>query len=90
MPRVAISLSIPMYVIYADPSDAPGRLVVREMRVIAGRVLASVEPAYTGGSLEIARSVVPDGWINLGRRPDDEPQIKEVWTTREAARLLGG
>lgn len=66
------------YVIYAHPADYPGHYVVRLWWVgVAGQW---AEPDCTLHSdLESARAEIPPGYVNLGRDPDDDPIIAEVW-----------
>jgi hypothetical protein len=32
------------------------------------------------GTIEAARELVPAGLVNIGRRPEDDEKIVEVWT----------
>lgn len=66
------------YVIYDSPKDYPGKWVARRWTIRHGQIIAG--PAYICDSLEAAREHVPFELFNIGRQPDDEPTIKEVWT----------
>lgn len=64
-----------LFVIYENPLDYPGKLVVRRW---VGQVPDEVPMAVTE-NLEVARNVIPDYCIPIGRYPDEDPAIKEVW-----------
>lgn len=68
-----------LYVIYAHPRDEPDYFVVRCWRTKAGAAEATAEHALAD-SVEEARAVLP-GWadFHMGRRPDDDKTIVEVW-----------
>jgi hypothetical protein len=72
------------WVIYEDPSDYPGMYVVRRFKI--GRadgksvIVEDPEPMIVTDSLDQAREVIPAGAYCLGRHPDDDPVIYEVWT----------
>lgn len=70
---------LPMWVIYANPKDCPGKYVVRRHLTGPGFVLADQDPTAIVESLEEARSAVPPGRFNLHRMPGDDPCIAEVW-----------
>jgi hypothetical protein len=62
------------YVIFKNPRDYPKHFVVRQF---CG-VLPTMNFAIVR-TLEEARRVIPEGWVNIGRFETDEPQIVEVW-----------
>jgi hypothetical protein len=70
------------YVIYENPLDAPNKFVVRRFFFMHGpeRVAVGVTD-----SLEEARALVPKKThgCQIGRMPQDEPQIVEVWMSKE-------
>ena len=66
------------WTIYENPSDYPGKWVVRKFTITPGKI--SSGPAYICESLEDARAHVPDSFYNLGRQPGDSNSIWEVWT----------
>lgn len=76
------SSQLEQWVIYHNTTDFPGLYVAR--RWFVGR--GGIEPdatAYTCETLEQARDIVEQacpGAYNLGRAPDDDPTIVEVWT----------
>ncbi|HEY7195473.1 MAG TPA: hypothetical protein VH439_17150 [Gemmatimonadales bacterium] len=71
-----------VYVVYHDPSDYPGRFVVRRQRV-TDVVVSDPEPLVVCDTLGEARSAllaaVPTGLYCLPRFPQDESQIVEAW-----------
>jgi hypothetical protein len=67
-----------LWVIYESPRDFPGRFVVRCHHVNRGGVVPC-DGCFVCGSLAEARDYLPDGSYYLGRHPQDEPQIVEVW-----------
>lgn len=64
-----------VFVIYEDPQDFPGKLVVRRW---LGEVPDEIPMALTD-SLALARNVIPDHCIPIGRYWHEDPAIKEVW-----------
>lgn len=67
------------WVIYFDPSDFPGRYVLRR------HIISDTLPPYADthctvrNTLEGVRKAVPGGSFNAGRHPLDDPKIVEVW-----------
>lgn len=77
----------PLYqwAVYEDPADYPGKWVVRRFAITqTGNAIVSIEkdaePLIVADSLDEARKVIPQGAYCLGRHPDDDPVIFEVWT----------
>lgn len=69
-----------MFVIYKNPSDFPGRYVVRRWVVTAGGgMLAETVPMAVENNLFDARKRIPLGLSMLSRNPEDDPVIVEVW-----------
>lgn len=68
-----------LWVVYREPSDYPGKYVVRcHWSRPGGRI--EVDPdCATFDSLEAARDALPPGLFNMHRQPDDDPVIVEVW-----------
>ena len=73
--RAAVSL----LVIYENPKDYPGKVVGRWHHILPGGTRIEAEPAFVVDTLAAAREEVPSGLHNLGRRPEDDPVIVEVW-----------
>lgn len=72
---------LPLWVVYRNPLDYPGRFVTRCQYAIAGteEVRPCRVPSYVGGSLDEARDAIPPDAVCIGREPGDEIQIVEVW-----------
>lgn len=66
-----------MWVIYKHPGDYPDHYVVR--RFVCGVTEVPDRSCQVAGTLEAARALVPAGKTNIGRQPEDPPQIAEVW-----------
>ncbi len=65
-----------LYTIYRNPSDYPGKFVVRRFWLET----PDPEPLAVVDTLEEAREAVPpEADHNIGREPGDEPQIVETW-----------
>lgn len=72
------------WTIYQNPSDYPGKHVVRRWftRRNHGQVetMADVVPVAVADSLEAARRALPlSACARLARDPQDDPCIVEVW-----------
>jgi hypothetical protein len=67
------------YVVYRNPSDYPGLYVVRRHWVHSGGPIAEAAPLIVTQSLDSARAVIPADLYNIGRYPEDDPAILEVW-----------
>jgi hypothetical protein len=70
--------TISNYAIYDHPSDYPDHFVVRVWRITDGR-LDPAEECWLAKTLEDARALIPSGLYCLGRWPEDDPVIVEVW-----------
>lgn len=72
------------FVIYHNPSDHPGKYVVRQWLVIRGDPEPHPVPLFTThDTLENAREATPIlemGLVRLPRFDNDDPVIVEVWT----------
>jgi hypothetical protein len=68
-----------LWTIYFNPSDYPGLYVTRRFDIIRGSGPEPDETVFIGATLEGARRAIPTGATNVGREPDDEPQIVETW-----------
>lgn len=66
-------------VIYHNPTDYPGRYVVRRQVATAIGIVADGDPLGVVDTLDAARALVPEGMYRLDRHPTDEPQIVESW-----------
>ena len=63
-----------LYTVYKNPIDYPGKFVVRRFE----NDVPDATPLAVETTIEQARSAIPEGFYNIGRCPDDEPQILEV------------
>ena len=75
---------ITLWNIYYNPSDFPGKYVVRRYySVLEGEKGVSQVDLHADvfDTLEQAREFLPknQGLVNLGRNPNDDPVIVEVW-----------
>lgn len=71
---------LPLWVVYENPSDYPGKFVVREWRAGDPQTnYARVAPTVVCDSLEAARAAVPPKKVCIGRCEQDDPCIVEVW-----------
>jgi hypothetical protein len=67
-----------LFTIYENPSDYPGRFVVR--RFVATRPpTTDVEPLAVVKTLAEARAAIPPGMDWIGRYDADDPCIVETW-----------
>src|SRR5690606_5063529 len=71
--------ALEMYVIYDRPHDHPGGFVVRRWKVSHGLLIPDLLIGTDLPDLEAARKIIPPGLYNLGRHPDDDSKIVEVW-----------
>lgn len=69
------------YVVYHNPSDYPGKWVLRRQRLLRGKPLIVIDfhPKAVVDSLEEARAALPEGLGYMGRFAEDDPAIFEVW-----------
>jgi len=70
--------TLAMYTIYDRPKDYPAEFVARRFDIGAGTALPGPVVAR-GKTLAEVRAQLPPGLYNLGRNPEDEPQIVESW-----------
>ena len=74
-----LSNALLMYTVYHNPSDFPGKFVVRRHAVRPGFVAAEQTAMAVCDSLDEARQALPPGLVSLGREPQDDPVIVESW-----------
>ena len=67
------------YVIYFNPSDFPGRYVVRGWTAGIGECQPDAEPLGVVDNLEAARAKIPPGLHRLSRLPGEDSVIVETW-----------
>lgn len=63
-----------LYTIYSNPSDFPGKFVVRHFEGAEPR-----ETVIVADTLHEARSALPPGLARIVRSPGDDPVILETW-----------
>ena len=70
-----------LWTIYESPADYVGQYVVRrtEIRRWPQAAIVVTNDMYVADSLEEARELLPPGLFCVGRQPDDDPVIAEVW-----------
>jgi hypothetical protein len=68
-----------MWVVYWSPRDYPNTYVARKWRIFAGDLPMPISEMFTSPSLAELRALLPPGAVNIGRMPQDEAQIVEVW-----------
>ena len=79
MPKSA-EIIMSIRVIIDHPKDYPDHFVVRRWDVERGN--PEPVPAFDYAlamTLEQARQMLPEGLINIGRWPNDDPAILECW-----------
>lgn len=75
---VAINDPLVIYTIYRNPTDYPGKYVVR--RWLVDRTGVHIERVVAvRNSLATARSAVPPELACIQRQADDDPVIVETW-----------
>jgi hypothetical protein len=70
-----------IFVIYERPKDYPDQFVVRGWTVDFngdGQARADAAALFAP-DLVAARKLIPRGFYNMGRQPEDDPVIAEVW-----------
>ncbi|HTE38019.1 MAG TPA: hypothetical protein VK630_15875 [Reyranella sp.] len=67
-----------LWVIYDNPSDQPGKFVLRRQYASAVGTGCDVV-ALVFDTLAQAREALPPGLVNIGRMQGDDPVITEVW-----------
>lgn len=66
--------AFPIIAIYESPSDQPGKYVARLWATDVPTRYAAIRD-----SLEDVRKTIPGFMINVGRNPEDDPHIVEIW-----------
>lgn len=72
--RLAKQTKMPLIVVYNNPEDYPNKYVARVWDVNRPTVLVAV-----ADTLEEIREAIPQDMYNIGRTPQDDPCIVEVW-----------
>jgi len=74
-----VSEGLTIYVVYKNPSDYPGKYVVRPQRVSRDAGIVNEPVTYVGESLQMARASIPPCLSYFPRHPGDDPVILEAW-----------
>ena len=74
MSNLTVRDVLEIWTVYENPSDHPGKFVVRKFHLDQPTDVHHVED-----TLEAARKHVPFGLIRLPRSAGDDPVILEVW-----------
>lgn len=69
------------FAIYSNPTDFPGKFVVRRWVVVHGedQPLATLAPTIVCETLDAAREALPPGLFPFLPTPEDDPKIVEIW-----------
>ena len=70
------------YTIYKNPSDFPGKFVIRAFTIKPKAAIAHSSPFYVGPSADACRKHLSDnvpGLFPIPRSPTDDPVIVETW-----------
>ena len=71
---------LPVFVVYRNPRDFPGKWVCRrQVATASGEVKSDPEPFAVSGSYSIILALLPPGLTRMERHPDDDPVIVETW-----------
>lgn len=70
--------NFPMISIYGKPKDYPGKYVARVFDVRPGEVSAT-RYIMVSENLEELRNAMPSGFSPVGKTPEDDPDLLEVW-----------
>ena len=68
-----------VYTIYDNPTDAPGRVVLRRFNVTGTGTQPDPEPLYVGDSVAEAREKLPRGLARFVRDKNDPKPVVETW-----------
>jgi hypothetical protein len=67
-----------IWTIYDHPLDFPEWFVARP-HIIRPKTAAPLQLHLMAKDLNLLRAMLPDGLTRLGRQPNDDPAILEVW-----------
>lgn len=70
---------LPVWVVYENPSDYPGKFVVRVQYAERNGSVTADSEARIADTLDEARCFIPGGLVCLPRYADDDPVIVEAW-----------
>lgn len=75
MKKPITQAAIIMYAVYKNPSDYPGKFVVRKF---TGEI-PDINPSIVANSLDEARKVIPKDKTKIPLSITDDPVIIETW-----------
>ena len=75
MPKTIYNTGLDIYAVYKNPSDFPGKIVVRKFL----NDKPSMEPFCVEDTLDEAREKLPKGLFRMDRMPNDDIVIVETW-----------
>lgn len=70
--------NFPMISIYSNPKDYQGKYVARVFDIGPGEVRAT-RYIMVSENLEELRNAMPAGFFSVGKTPEDDPELLEVW-----------
>lgn len=70
---------VPLWIITFNPSDFPGKYVVRRHEVRAGKSYGPTLEFNVADTLDEVRGFVPGWAIRFDRQLEDDPVIVESW-----------
>ncbi len=72
--RLSKQTKLPLITVYRHPEDYPEQFVARVWDLNRPTNLIAL-----ADTLEELREAIPEGMYNIGRQPQDDPCIVEVW-----------
>jgi hypothetical protein len=74
-----------VWTIYHHPSDHPGSWVMRGHEIVPSvGIVRAHDACFVAATLDEIRSYVPPGTRCVGRAPEDNPVIHEMWVAESA------
>lgn len=70
---------LPMWVIFHNPTDYPGKFVLRRNVITPNVVTPDPEPLAVTDTLKEARDALPPNLYRIERMKFDLPSVVEVW-----------
>lgn len=68
-------MALPVYVIYKNPTDCPGKFVCRRWM----GMMPDQKPLAVSRRLDKCRRAIPAGFTMIERMKGDDPAILELW-----------
>jgi hypothetical protein len=70
---------LPVYTVYFNPADFPGKYVVRRFLVHPNDPRPDPSPMHVGNTLDDARDAIPPGLYCFSAAQEDDSSIIESW-----------